>query len=282
MSLHVLLFVQGAARPVIVWDIDEQDLVARILRPYATRKRIVVVGAALEADAVTRVQIVSTDTASREFLPQTKAFAARGHDEWFRAEGGRDVTDAYLDTLTVTENVDPEVDPRNVFVVHGRNARLRDAMFTFLGALDLRPMEWADLVIAAGQPTPFIDEVLKQGFARAAAFVVLLTGDDVAMLREPLRKPDEEPHETTLTAQARPNVLFEAGLALAYAEKRTILVQVGKLRPFSDIAGRHTVTLTNEYAPRQDFALRLKAAGCAVRMSGTYWHRAGDFLEDPS
>jgi predicted nucleotide-binding protein len=143
-------------------------------------------------------------------------------------------------------------------------------------------MEWSELLVDAGEGSPYVGDVLKRGFDKAAAFVVLLTGDDVAMLREPLRKSNEPPHETNLTPQARPNVLFEAGMAFGFAAKRTILVEIGTLRPFSDVFGRHTVHLSNELGPRQDLALRLKAAGCAVRMTGEDWRTAADFSEENS
>lgn len=280
MNLHVLLFLRSVSSPVVAWDVDRRELEERIIRPYANRQRLIVGGRGIQADAVERIQIVRTKAGSSTFLPQTKTFAARGQVDWFRPEGGTDVTDDLLEHAVVTDDVEPRVDPRDVFVVHGRNGRLRDAMFTFLRALDLHPMEWSELLAEAGEGSPYVGEILKKGFARAAAFVVLLTGDDLAMLREPLRKPGEAAHETTLTPQARPNVLFEAGMAFGFAERRTILVEIGTLRPFSDIFGRHAVHLTNDTGPRQDLALRLKAGGCAVRMTGNDWRTAGDFSEE--
>ena len=87
----------------------------------------------------------------------------------------------------------------------------------------------------------------------------------------------EESVETQPTGQARPNVLFEAGMAMGRCEVRTILVQVGKLRPFSDVGGRHVVRLTNSSVQRQELAMRLKNAGCTVDLSGTDWHSTGSF-----
>ena len=124
---------------------------------------------------------------------------------------------------------------------------------------------------------PYIGEILDVAFSRAHAVVVFLTPDDEAQLREPLRGRTEPPHEVNLTGQARPNVLFEAGMAMGRHENRTILVELGTLRPFSDIAGRHVIRIDNTSQRRQDLAQRLQAAGCPVNLNGTDWHEAGDF-----
>jgi hypothetical protein len=70
---------------------------------------------------------------------------------------------------------------------------------------------------------------------------------------------------------------FEAGLALGSHPEKTILVDGGKLRKFSDIAGRHVIKLTNDYSKRNDLANRLQALGCKVDKQGTDWTTAGDF-----
>ena len=70
---------------------------------------------------------------------------------------------------------------------------------------------------------------------------------------------------------------FEAGMAMGRNEDRTILVELGTLRPFSDIAGRHVIRLDNTTQRRQELAQRLQAAGCPINLNGTDWHKTGDF-----
>ncbi len=168
-------------------------------------------------------------------------------------------------------------DPSVVFVVHGRDERLREAMFSFLRSIGLKPLEWSEAIALTGSGSPFVGQILDTAFSDAQAFVVLLTGDDESRLRQHLHGADEPPYETDLTPQARPNVLFEAGMALARYPERTILVEVGRLRPFSDVAGRHTIRLSNSTASRQDLAQRLRTAGCPVNLDGRDWHKVGDF-----
>ena len=175
------------------------------------------------------------------------------------------------------QELTPPTDAREVFVVHGRNLAARDALFDFLRAIDLRPLEWAEAVQSTGRTSPYIGEILNAAFSKAHAVVVLMTPDDDARLREPLRSDSDPPHETELSGQARPNVLFEAGMAMGRNEDRTILVELGTLRPFSDIAGRHVIRLDDTTPRRQELAQRLQSAGCPVNLNGTDWHTAGDF-----
>lgn len=169
------------------------------------------------------------------------------------------------------ETVADQVDPRTVFVVHGRDLDAKDAVYGFLRALDLRPLDWEELVAATGSASPYVGDTIKVAFQKARAVVVLLTPDDEARLSSVLHGSEEPPHETNLTGQARPNVLFEAGMALASHPDRTILVQIGTVRPFSDVAGRHIVRLTGAPASLQALASRLRSAGCAVDLTGSGW-----------
>lgn len=168
-------------------------------------------------------------------------------------------------------------DSRNVFVVHGRNLDARNSLFRFLRSIGLRPMEWSQAIQLTGKGSPFIGEVLDVAFANAQAIVILMTPDDVAQLQEPFRSPNDPPYEATLTGQARPNVLFEAGMAMGRDPDRTVIVELGALRPFSDIGGRHTVRLSNDSRARHELAQRLTTAGCAVDLTGRDWHTEGEF-----
>lgn len=167
-----------------------------------------------------------------------------------------------------------------VFVVHGRNLALRDSLFSFLRALKLDPREWEEWVRGTGSGAPYVGEVLDHAFNTATAAVVLLTPDDEAQLRDQFRKSNEPSYETQLTGQARPNVLFEAGMAFGRQPARTILVEVGNLRPFSDIGGRLAIRLDNSAEKRNELATRLESAGCKVVRSGNEWLQTGDFSLD--
>jgi predicted nucleotide-binding protein len=169
---------------------------------------------------------------------------------------------------------------RTVFVVHGRNESARKALYIFLRSIGLAPIEWPQALAMTGQASPYIGDVLDVALNTAQAVVVLLTPDEIASLRPEYADGEGDP-EVTPAAQSRPNVLFEAGLALGRAPDRTVIAELGTVRRFSDIAGRHVVRLSNSVASRQQLALRLQTAGCSVDLTGTDWHTAGDFSAPP-
>lgn len=164
-----------------------------------------------------------------------------------------------------------------VFVVHGRDLDARDALFAFLRSVGLKPLEWTQALKLVGKGSPYVGEVLEAAFTKAAAVVVLLTPDDEARLKRKFAKTGDPSYERRLTGQARPNVLFEAGMAFGKNPNSTVLVQIGDLRAFSDIGGRHVVYLSDQPTSRQEFVTKLANAGCNVDTSGTDWLSAGDF-----
>ena len=270
-------------------DLSREELEERFLRPYREGRPIVIGGRTIPPDDIERIRINATDEPSERILPiiieerrQSSVITATPND-WYVAAHGTDVTDELI-TGPPGTGVAGRVGtlpmavqgPRVVFVVHGRDRAARDGVFTFLRAIGLHPLEWAEALAATGKPAPYIGDVLDIAFASAQAVIVLLTPDDEASLQPHLRGTGEPPHETQPTGQARPNVLFEAGMTMGRNPDHTVLVELGELRPFSDIAGRHVVRLNNSTPRRQEFAQRLSAAGCPVNLSGTDWHTAGN------
>lgn len=150
-------------------------------------------------------------------------------------------------------------------------------MFAFLRSIGLNPLEWTEALRLARSGSPYVGEVLDKAFEKAAAVVVLLTPDDEARLRPDLLRKGDGKDERELTGQARPNVLFEAGMAFGSHPRSTVLVQLGKCRPFSDVGGRHAVRLDNSMDKRLELMAKLESCGCPVKRSGTDWTSTGDF-----
>ena len=153
---------------------------------------------------------------------------------------------------------------RQVFVVYGRDRKFHAEVCLFLRSLKLDPLEWNRIVEATGKGAPTIFEIIEKGFSMAGAAVVLLTPDDEARLRPHFHQEHDPSYEKELTPQPRPNVLFEAGLAMAKFRDKTIFVRAGHVRQFSDISGMHLLDLNNDVGSRDHFAKRLEACGLKV------------------
>lgn len=287
----------GHSRIEVELDVSGEELETRFVKPYRLGRPIVVSGRTVTAQELERIQITETPSDSNAVNGEIRTRDEANNTFGFVDTQGRlsplilfqhglDVTSRYI-TGPPGDAAEPQDQPtgqarpaantREVLVVHGRNIAARDALFAFLRAIDLRPLEWTEAVRATRKPSPYIGEILDAAFSRAHAVVVLFTPDDEARLREQFRTDSDPPHETQLTGQARPNVLFEAGMAMARSQDRTILVELGSLRPYSDIGGRHTIRLDNSSQRRQELAQRLQIAGCPAKLTGTDWYTAGDF-----
>lgn len=163
--------------------------------------------------------------------------------------------------------------PAAVWVVYGRNLSLKTAMFDFLRHIGLAPTEFDAAVNAVAQGSPYVGDVVVDAITKAPLILVILSPDEEVRLREQFTEAPEEGH---VGMQPRPNVLFEAGMAFALKSETTILLQFGKVRPFSDVAGRHVLHFDGSPSTRARLADRLQALGAPVyRRPG--WETTGSF-----
>lgn len=168
-------------------------------------------------------------------------------------------------------------DPSKIFVVHGRNESIRLAMFEFLRSLSLQPIEWDEAIALTGNSSPYIGDAIKDAFNIAQAVLVIFTGDDEGRLKAQFQKSNDPTYEKELTPQSRMNVIFEAGMAFSQFPKRTILVEIGDCRPFSDISGIHILKFKGSAKDRQSLVNRLETAGCKINRKGKDWLEVGNF-----
>ena len=281
-----------------VLDLGLKELEERFVETHKQGRPIVINGKTIVASDLDRIEIHETNEPSSEMGLLLRAYeieigqASPSDDEWgysapTLAQQGSDVTNKYIvealgqsseseKETTATESR-PPANAREVFVVHGRNDAARAAMFAFLRSIHLIPLEWNVAREDTGKPSPYIGEILQAAFSRAHAVVVLLTPDDEVRLKSEFKIDGDPPHETQLTGQARPNVLFESGMAMGRQPDRVVLVELGNLRPFTDVAGLHIVRMDGSSQRRQELAQKLRTAGCPVNLDGQDWHTDGDF-----
>ncbi len=293
MFYHIILRQKGVYPEQIKLDLTEHDLDEKILTPYYNGVDLKILGKTIPLGEISRITITRTDEDSKELIKKPN-FAAKNwlnpnvrlnqSDRSRIALSGEDVTREFITGPPGSNKLirkavqnDKVVDKRKVFVVHGRNVKLSVSMFSFLEAIGLEPIDWSEAIKGTGNATPYIGEVLEYVFSAAQAIVVLMTPDDLAYLKPELRKKDDDSYERELTPQARQNVLFEAGMSMGKNPARTIIIEIGKLRPFSDLGGRHVIRMSGSESERKEIAYRLKNAGCTVDTSGDDWKTIGDF-----
>ena len=295
---HVRVTPKSAPSEVEVkLDLTLEDLTERFVGPYREGRPIVINGRTISSNEIERIRISKADQDSAHVGKIVQAAQRRRAERGILNVGGpstaqriankgEDVTDEFITgppgfgtqrSSEVIQQSHPPAETRKVFVVHGRNEEARKAIFAFLRSIGLEPVEWSEARQATGKPTPHMSEILDAAFLRAHAVVVLFTPDDEVRLKSPFQAEGDPPHEIEPSGQARPNVLFEAGMAMGRSSERTILMELGNLRPFTDIAGLHVIRMDDSSQRRQELAQRLQTAGCPVRLDGTDWHTAGDF-----
>jgi predicted nucleotide-binding protein len=179
-------------------------------------------------------------------------------------------------------DADPAQVRRQVFVIHGRDTVLAGRFFDLLRAVDLRPLEWEALVRATGSAVPSLAEVVAGAPHLAQATLVLLSPDDIVELHSDLVLDNDPPQERAPAGQARPNVLFELGQALMAYPRNTVIVEVGRMRPLSDLGGLNVIRFDGSSAAIQKVLNRLRIAGCAVDTSGVDWLDPGRFADLPA
>ena len=130
-----------------------------------------------------------------------------------------------------------------VFVIHGHDIEARDQLVSLLRKVGL---EWDsfDNVSARLGAAPFIADVIATGIRDAHAVVALFTPDEQAALYSPKTSEYQGSRAGGSRWQARPNVIFEAGLALGVARERMLMVTIGEdVELFSNIGGVHIIRL---------------------------------------
>jgi predicted nucleotide-binding protein len=85
---------------------------------------------------------------------------------------------------------------------------------------------------------------VRAGMDRAQAVIVLFTPDEYAALRPSLSNDNDSENDKEHW-QPRSNVIFEAGMAWALGQNRTILVILGKVPLPSDLHGILFTRLNN-------------------------------------
>jgi predicted nucleotide-binding protein len=301
MPFHVRITTKKTktdnARHLVRGDLTAQELEERFLAPYRRGDSITLRGTTVLAELLEKIEIresaepLAALRAAYEEASRGSGFINLSLDSDYLAAGrAADRTDDFIrgapgherlaatavrsEPIEAEKSASSRVDQRTVFVVHGRDQQNNEAMYDLLRALGLGPKEFDSLLAGSGEGAPYVGNVVLQAIDEAGATVVVLTPDEEAVLVAGLRTTSDD---GIPRLQPRPNVLFEAGIAMASPRPRTIFVEIGKTAQFSDVVGRHTLRFDGSLEARLKLAERLRGLGCPIDTSGERWKRAGTF-----
>ncbi|WP_460434256.1 TIR domain-containing protein [Angustibacter speluncae] len=212
--------------------------------------------------------------------PRRRPDTASSDDEW--AETSRSSRQSPKQDASRQRSSETRPVMRSVFLVHGRDMIARDALVELLRAFDLRVVDWDEASRATGVATPYTGDVISAGMRDSDVVIVLFTPDDIAQAHPRYHQPNDPRDELEPTGQARLNVVFEAGMAMALDRDRVVLVEVGAVRAMSDTAGLNVLRLKDDTSSRRRLASRLRTAGLAVHTDHDDWQDAGNFGASPS
>lgn len=290
---HVRLTTTDSRHDEVKLDLDEDGLEHQFLAPYRAAEPITVNGRAVAVESLTRIRISTSDLPSAALIEAVRSEEATSSVlilggpslEWLAAERATDVTDDFITGPAGREPAlaaapssasEDNAPKRTVFLVCGRDDAAIAAVKAFLRALGLQIVEWDHAVAKIGIANPYVGDVVDQGLRMADGAVVLITPDDLVSLREDLQRDADGPLERQIQGQARPNVYYEAGIADTLGRDRTVIVEVGNPKSFSDAVGRHVVRYDGSASMRNTFVARLRTAGLTVDTTGNDWLSAGD------
>jgi predicted nucleotide-binding protein len=152
---------------------------------------------------------------------------------------------------------------RTVFLISGKDTECSEAVRLFVKSLRLDCPLFSDLQVKCreelGTP-PSIIQIIKTAMKTAQGIIALFTPDEFSKLDS--RLGSEEGYIS------RPNVIFETGMAWQGFNKRLILLQVGIVRPFSDLTGIHKIEInelkSTDVQNRKRIVTNLKLCGCVI------------------
>ena len=151
-----------------------------------------------------------------------------------------------------------------VFLIHGRNLGCMNDLRELLEMSGLEVHTFEDVESKLKDGAPFIGKVVEEGVANSDAVVALFTPDELASLHPQFRQ-EHDKQSNEVRYQARPNVIFEAGLAFGLKAGRSLLVTIGSDTDlFSDVRGRLIRRLDNRVGSKAELLDALSNIGAEL------------------
>ncbi|WP_222702751.1 TIR domain-containing protein [Methanosarcina siciliae] len=247
---------------------NEEKLRNQFIAPYENGENIIVNGKTISSDDIERIKINKTEVNSAKLIPiirakmTKKAAATLLPKEWYVTKEGEDVTDDFIKGEPGYKKKKPgekmvEVKPKgdHIFVVHGHDEGMKQAVARTLEKLDLKP------IILHEQPNQGRTIIEKFAeYANSVSFaVVLLSPDDIGY------RKDQSSEAAKF--RARQNVILELGFFLGTLGRHNVVTLFKNDLNFegpSDYDGVLYMPFDNSGRWQFDLVRELKSAGYNV------------------
>lgn len=212
-------------------------------------------------------------------------YSSHDADE-FRAEINRlmyrDVKFVLLDQLLKDRNIRLHLSAlisnsnhRRIFLVHGRNHKLRDKVHRLLTeGFGLEVVGWEDARERIRTERSYIYEIVMSGIEMSHLTLVLFSDDEQIVLRNKF-KSGQEKVDKRERRQARANVFIEAGYAMGVRPRRTLFLEWPEntkvhFETPSDFAGIHSIRFDESASKREVLRRRLESARCLLTVKADW------------
>lgn len=250
-------------------DLDKETLYDRFIIPYELGNNIMMNGKQINLLDIDRFKINRTNESSSQLIPKIRAkIAGKGFgipisDEWYVTKEGEDLTDKLVlgppgykkDTEKSMDSMAPDTLSlsRKIFIVHGHNEEMKQAVARIIGMLDLEP------IILHEQPNEgkTIIEKIEKHSQEVFFAIILLSPDDKGCTVDSF--PDNAKY------RARQNVILEMGYFIGKFGRERVFVLYKESKDF-DLPSDITGVLYTSYKDKWQFELvrELKACGYEV------------------
>ena len=132
----------------------------------------------------------------------------------------------------------------SVYII-GRDSEAANKIEAWLEEIGVKAIKLETATAWIEEGAPFAEDMLDMIFEQAKAVIFLLTGEEEVRLREDFRQSNDKDSKNESWLQPDQDRLFEAGYAFARYHERVFLVQSGRVRLLSDIAGRFIYVFEN-------------------------------------
>ncbi|MBX3119304.1 MAG: nucleotide-binding protein [Fimbriimonadaceae bacterium] len=159
----------------------------------------------------------------------------------------------------------PRLNKNNLALIFGRDDVATNCIRRVVKSLSVNLIDFQFAKIKGESADDFNHEIIDRLFESCDGAIVILSPDERAILRPQLHRHASDAKEKY---QARPNVIFEHGIALGKFGRRVIVVQFGDVELHSDVAGLHPFRWSDAKSMRNQLSDRLSAMGYSVKATG--------------